>query len=29
LNWLLSRYTSLPGLRTLAHAFVLAPESLW
>lgn len=29
LNWLLSRYSGLPGLRTLAHAFVLAPASLW
>lgn len=29
LNWLLSTYASLPGLRTLAHAFMLTPASVW
>ena len=28
-NWLLSKYASLPGLRTLSHAFVLTPASVW
>ena len=28
LNWVLSKYTALPGLRTLAHAFVLS-DSMW
>lgn len=29
LERLLSTYIELPGLRTLAHAFVLTPESVW
>jgi transposase len=29
LERLLSTYIDLPGLRTLAHAFVLTPESVW